>query len=126
VDVLVKLLPLLHRVLVGYIPHDAVKSHPLALPIPLPPHEFVKVAGDLVCMAALDSLQLSLDPVPIRLRINAESKFLRVHTSNRVNKSDRVVHSAMGCYRWQSGYSAICPPLIRMDDCPGSYRDGPE
>ena len=58
---MVKLLPLLHMVLLGYILHDAVKSHPLALPMLLPPHEFIKVAGDLVCMAALHSLQLGLD-----------------------------------------------------------------
>jgi len=45
----------LNQVLLGYIPHDIVESHPLAVPIPLPPHEFIKVAGDLVCMAALRS-----------------------------------------------------------------------
>ena len=95
-----KLLPLLHRVLVGYIPHDAVKSHPLALPIPLLPHEFIKVAGDLVCMAALHSLQLGLDPFPIRLRI------LHVHTSNRVDKSDNgsQCHGLLQAVIWLLGY----------------------
>ena len=33
------LLPLLYRVLLGYVPHDAAEIHPLPVAIPFPPHK---------------------------------------------------------------------------------------
>jgi len=59
------MLPLLYRVLLGYIKHDAAEIRPLPLAMPFPPHETIEVAGDLVCVVALHSLQICIDPVPV-------------------------------------------------------------
>ena len=71
------LLPLLYMVLLGYVPHDDAEIHPLPVAMPFLPHETIEVAGDLVCMAVLHSLQICIDPVPVWLGI------LHLHTSNR-------------------------------------------
>ena len=49
----------------GYILHNINKCVPLCESMPFFPHEFVKVAGELICVATFHTVQLHLDPIPI-------------------------------------------------------------
>lgn len=83
--------------------------------MPLPPHKLVQVTRELMCMAALHSLQFRLDSIPIGLNV------LSVGMSHWVYKCDRVVDSGMGCHVWKRSYPVVGCPLIGMYDRPRGY-----
>ena len=53
------------RVLLGNVHDDGVKGQPLGRAIPLPPHKFVQIPGNLMCVTPFHPLQLCLHTVPI-------------------------------------------------------------
>ena len=58
-----------NRIFLCDVTHYVTQSIPVGQTIPFPPHEFIEITWQLVCMATLHPLQFSFYPIPIALNV---------------------------------------------------------
>ena len=106
---------ILNWILGRNIAHCGVKTLSCSSAIPLPIHEFIEVAWQLVLMASMLSFEFNLHSVPVRFSI------LYVYSS-RSYKLDGLVDNIVAGDIWQ-GYddTIVCSPFIRPQCCPRGH-----